>query len=388
MKKSQRIFVTITAFILIISFFMVMVASIQVRAETVNSLQKKLEESKKTKTQAEQKLNDVRNTKNNIVTEKNNIDKQIASVEDEVLSLSNSISKSDAEIAQKEIELTEAEKQAKEYDGLFKTRASVMYERGSATYLDVLFGAENFSDFLYKVEMVKQIVDYDKEILKKMSAASQVIRNSKTEIENQKSQKEYNLQILENKKTELSTSLAAREQVIAKLTSQEAEYKKVLDQADKEEAKLKSEIQSQLNKKGSSSSTKYTGGKLLWPTPSTTFVTSPYGTRFHPTYKRNIMHTGIDIGAGYGAAVLAAEAGTVLRAGWNGGYGKYIVIDHGGGIQTLYGHNSSLLVSAGDKVTKGQKIAAVGSTGNSTGPHLHFEVLINGQHTNPMGYFN
>ena len=118
-------------------------------------------------------------------------------------------------------------------------------------------------------------------------------------------------------------------------------------------------------------------------------ITSPYGTRTHPVTGRVKRHAGVDIGAGYGTNIYAANSGTVLVAGWNsGGYGNYVVIDHGGGITTLYGHCSSLCVSKGQTVTKGQVIAKVGSTGMSTGPHLHFEVLKNGSTTNPMSYFN
>ena len=164
----------------------------------------------------------------------------------------------------------------------------------------------------------------------------------------------------------------------------------ILDAADREEESLRREIQSLTSQSSSNSGTSaavYSGGALSWPAPSTTYVTSPYGWRFHPIQKRNKLHTGIDIGAGYGASVIAAEGGTVLRAGWNGGYGQYIVIDHGNGLSTLYAHNSTLLVSAGQVVTRGQKIALVGSTGNSTGPHLHFEVLLYGQTQDPMSYF-
>ena len=130
------------------------------------------------------------------------------------------------------------------------------------------------------------------------------------------------------------------------------------------------------------------GGTFAWPSVSS-YITSPYGTRVHPVTKTVKTHTGIDIGASHGTNIYAAASGTVLVSGWNsGGYGNYVVIDHGGGVTTLYAHCSALLVSSGQSVTKGQVIAKIGSTGISTGPHLHFEVLKNGSHTNPMAYFN
>ena len=124
----------------------------------------------------------------------------------------------------------------------------------------------------------------------------------------------------------------------------------------------------------------------MWPVPASQRITSYYGNRIHPVYKTKRFHSGIDIGVGYGANILAAADGTVTLAETNGGYGKCIIINHGSGLTSLYGHNSSLLVSKGDKVTKGQIIAKAGSTGVSTGPHLHFEVRVNGSTTDPLGY--
>ena len=136
----------------------------------------------------------------------------------------------------------------------------------------------------------------------------------------------------------------------------------------------------------SSNPVKYTGGRFAWPVPGSQRITSYYGYRIHPVYKTKKFHTGIDVGAGYGLAIVAAGDGVVTMATTNGGYGKCVIINHGSGITTLYGHCSTLLVSVGDKVTKGQTIAKVGSTGVSTGPHLHFEVRVNGSTTDPLQY--
>jgi murein DD-endopeptidase MepM/ murein hydrolase activator NlpD len=130
----------------------------------------------------------------------------------------------------------------------------------------------------------------------------------------------------------------------------------------------------------------YAGGVMKWPTPGYTRVSSPYGMRIHPIYKVKKMHTGIDIDAPSGAKIVAANSGKVILAGWNGGYGNCVIIDHGGGLATLYAHQSKILVSVGDKVQKGDTVGKVGSTGLSTGPHLHFEVRKNGSTTNPIPY--
>jgi Membrane proteins related to metalloendopeptidases len=131
----------------------------------------------------------------------------------------------------------------------------------------------------------------------------------------------------------------------------------------------------------------YAGGIFTWPSATSTRITSPFGYRIHPILKVKKLHTGIDIGAAAGTAVLAANNGNVIKAGWNNSYGNVVMIDHGGGIVTLYAHNSKLLVSTGDVVTKGQTIALVGSTGDATGPHIHFEVRVNGEYKDPMGWF-
>ena len=130
----------------------------------------------------------------------------------------------------------------------------------------------------------------------------------------------------------------------------------------------------------------YVGGDLAWPAPASTRITSPFGYRTHPILKIKKLHTGIDIGVSSGNNVVSANAGKVIKAAWNNSYGYMVMVDHGGGIVTLYAHNSKLLVKTGDVVTRGQKIALSGSTGMSTGPHLHFEVRVNGEYKDPMNY--
>lgn len=388
MSKKRRMLVTTMAVTALIAFLSTFVLSLvaSVKADTRTDLQKKITEAQKSKSEAQKKLQSIQNDKKAVEGEKERLDKSISSVNNEILSVTRAIEQNEAEISLLEQDIVRAESEIDQYNDLFKTRARIMYERGSGTYLDVLFSSQSFSDLIYKAEMVKQIVDHDKAILRKMADAKQIIVNAKQSVENQKEQKELNLKILEEKKEELRISLTAREAALQKLLANEEAAKKMYDRADAEEAKLKKDLQAQLAKESQQTPAKYTGGKLQWPCPSTYTITSSYGMRNHPIQGRVKKHTGIDIGGSYGASVVAAEAGTVIRAGWNGGYGQYIVINHGGGLQTLYAHNSALLVKAGDTVTRGQKIALVGSTGNSTGPHLHFEVLVNGVDTDPMAY--
>ena len=371
---------------------------ISVRADNVSTLKEKLERAEADKKEAQSKLDSIKSDKGDIQAQKSAIDVQLADVENQLHALYEDIAVTENKIAEKQAELDTAEQELTEYSDTYKERLRIMYENNDTSYLAVIFGAKDFSDLLYRIELVNQVVEYDKGIIKTLDDTRKKIEDAKTEIEEQKEVLVLNQQIQEQKAAELESVRAAKQTILDNLSADEEKYKEILDAADREEESLRREIQALTSQSSttqtpaasspsSSSAPVYSGGALQWPTPSTTYVTSPYGWRFHPIQKRNKLHTGVDIGAGYGASVVAAEGGTVLRAGWNGGYGQYIVIDHGNGLSTLYAHNSTLLVSAGQVVSRGQKIALVGSTGNSTGPHLHFEVLKYGQTTDPMSYF-
>ena len=191
-------------------------------------------------------------------------------------------------------------------------------------------------------------------------------------------------EVADGKKSELDGEVDKMNETIGKINGDIESLRAAYEQAEKEEMALKEQLKKDLS--DSSTESSYDGGTFLWPTPGYGTITSQYGGRMHPTLKVYKVHTGMDIGAPMGASVIAGADGTVIRAEYNVAYGNYIVIDHGGGYSTLYAHNSALLVTKGSQVSRGQTIAKVGSTGYSTGPHCHFEVMINGQHTNPAPY--
>lgn len=396
MRKKQKTLVVILAILALIAFLVPTIAPIlSARADTVSELKSKLSQAEKSRQEAEAALSGVKNKITDVKGQRQTLDVSISALENEIYSLSLQIEENEKEVRKVSEELAEAEQSREEYTEVFKTRVRVMYERNDLSFLNLLFGAKSFSDLLKRVETVSQIVNYDKAVLGRMQDAQNEIENKKAALEEAGKIVELNRDIQKSKKAELDASKAALNAVISDLESDEAAYRAALDEADAAEEALRAEIKAMTaaNPKPAptpapqSETVTDSGGRFCWPTPSTTYITSPFGTRYHPVQKRNKTHTGIDIGAGHGASIVAAEAGTVLRAGWNSGYGNYVVIDHGGGVQTLYGHCSALMVQSGQAVTRGQKIALVGSTGVSTGPHLHFEVLINGSYTDPMGYF-
>lgn len=216
-----------------------------------------------------------------------------------------------------------------------------------------------------------------------MEQTKKTIADNKAQLEQVRAQKVTRVNSLNASKSSLAAKSNEKNSLVASLNSSIAELEKQIKQQDAEEAATRAQIAKLQQQRPKVA---YTGGSMVWPVPSTTLVTSPYGYRFHPVLKYNRLHAGMDIGARTGASVVAANSGTVIKAEYNSSYGNHVVIDHGGGICTLYAHASRLLVSRGQTVKAGQEIMKAGSTGIVSGPHLHFEVLVNGKTTNPAAY--
>jgi len=261
-----------------------------------------------------------------------------------------------------------------------------MYEDNSSSYISLIFSGENLTDVLSVIELIKQLLNYDNNMYDNLIATRDSIDAAKKEIENEKAAYQQKQNTFLTKKKELQSLNAELSGTVSKLNNDIETYKKAHAEFERQEAAIKAELARTL-KTASSGGASYSGGKLAWPTPGYTYITSPFGYRIHPTLKVYKLHTGFDIAAPMNATVVAAEDGRVITAQYNSAYGNYIVINHGNGLSTLYAHNTKLLVSAGDQVTRGQTIAKVGSTGFSTGPHCHFEVLKNGTCTDPAAYF-
>ena len=377
-QRLKRIFAMLCAVIVVIAFLAsIVIPAMAVTQDQLNSAKQKTQEAKKNAQQAESK-------RKAALAEYNSIDKQISNTETEIDIIENQIEQTKSDITLKEEELKKAEEEYKEYEELFLTRARVMYENSDIKYLEILFGADDFSDFLSKLEMISQLMEYDKNILKKLDETKTKIAEAKVELENILVRQEENAKSLEARKSALDESLLKKKELLESATADLEKYKAIYEAAEKAEEALIRENAKALSY--SANPVKYTGGKFAWPVPGSQRITSYYGYRIHPVYKTRKFHTGIDVGAGYGLNIVAAGDGTVTLATTNGGYGKCIIVNHGSGITTLYGHCSTLLVAQGDKVTKGQIIAKVGSTGVSTGPHLHFEVRVNGSTTDPLQY--
>ena len=277
--------------------------------------------------------------------------------------------------------LSKAEKSLSERSIVLNKRIRDIYQNGQLSYLDVLFGANDFGDFTTRMDLLKRIMNKDIELIVKVKAERELILQKKAELENDKAAILQLEKAAKEKKKIIESSKKEREAVLASAVNErdtaEQSYQELLETSRKIEQMIR---RNQGSKDGPSGS-----GALMWPTDATE-ITSPYGWRTHPIFGTSRYHSGIDIGADYGDSVRAADSGVVIYADWMGGYGKAVIVEHGNGISTLYAHNSELLVGEGQRVRKGEVISRVGSTGYSTGPHLHFEVRQNGSPVSPMDY--
>ncbi len=286
----------------------------------------------------------------------------------------------DIELITKEIDAIEKDFEYK--NELFKTRMRVMYQNMNKSPLEIFIESKSFSEFFSRIELMSLIKENDEKLIKEIALGKEKTEIKKQEKLNELEKKATQLEKLNAKVSDIKTSRAEIESDIESQKSRLKEAEKKEDEMIALSKELESKI-AQLQDK----TTKYAGGVMKWPTPGYTGISSPYGYRIHPIYKVKKFHAGIDINAPSGAKIVATNSGKVILSGWNGGYGNCIIIDHGDGIATLYGHQSALLVSEGDIVKKGDTIGKVGSTGLSTGPHLHFEVRVNGATKPPLDYF-
>ncbi len=319
---------------------------------------------------------------------------QSSALASEIKSLENKIYASEVEINDLEKEINDLKQQivvkrdeldaklaeVDDQNNSLNLRLRTMYKNGEVGTLSVLLGSGSISDFLTNIEMVKRIYDSDARLLSRLEEQYDEIEAVKTDLVKMKNDLMIQQDEIEAKKAALAADQESVKAKKAEVDKDNKELEAQVDAMNKEANALTAKIL-QLQ-----STRDYIGGSMQWPASASRYISSPFGNRLHPILKVYKLHTGIDIAAASGTNIVAANAGTVMVAGWNNSYGYYVMLDHGGGIVTLYAHASKLLVSKDDVVARGQTIAKVGSTGASTGPHLHFEVRVNGKYQNPLKY--
>lgn len=363
------------------TFFLVSI--LPVYADEIDDARNQLQDVGQKINAQQSKLNSAKKQENTIMGQIQSIEKNIIQKENEIKTLEDKIEylQTNIAITEENIELAEADLQEKNQQ--LSDRLVYIYEKGDLTYLEVLLSATDLKDFLTRYDLLNMIVEQDIALIESINQQKKTLELNKSELEVQKNELLYAQDSEKSKREELSDQKQDKKKILTSVQQEKAQYEKALKELEQTSKELETLIRRiQAGTSGEQQGT----GVFTWPAPGYSTITSPYGMRYHPILKYNKKHTGVDIGAPSGANIVAADSGTVIQTGWMGGYGQVVVIDHGGGISTLYAHMSTIIAANGASVTKGETIGKVGSTGWSTGPHLHFEVRINGVDTNPMSY--
>ena len=379
MKK--RILAVLMVLVISLPFSVALKDQEEIILVSAESVQDKIDQAVKDKQDALDKMKAAEEDRDDIVAESEELELEIDLIQSEIFAIDELIAEAEEQIAEKEGEITELEEQIADQDEKFKECLRAMDETSAVSYIDLLLSSESISELLINLESINEMTNHDMAVIDEMTRLKNEVEQAKAEIELYREEQEDARELAVEKQGELEIKLAEKEDLIAELEGDIEKYSKVYEEARRKEEELKASLTF------SAPTSEYMGtGEFCWPAPSYTRISSPYGWRYHPIYKTQKFHSGVDLAAPGGSNILAADDGKVISAGWNGGYGNCVVVDHGGGVSTLYAHASRLCVSKGDIVTRGQVIAKVGTTGNSTGNHLHFEVLINSKTTDPMPY--
>ena len=322
---------------------------------------------------------------------------QIELTEEIIASLDASIEKTTAELEAAE------EEEAKQYE-VFKTRLRAMYENDTLTTLDLILSASSLTEYFSRMEAASSIASYDKELMQKLSDTRAYIEELKASLEQDREENEQQKEdlvdykrdlvnqnveldfLIEDLKEQTDFKQAELDEVAAQEAAFDKEIAELAEKIRKEEAAAAAAAAAANSSSSSSSASKYTGGTMTWPLPGYYTISSDFEMRDHPITGKYSQHTGIDLPAPKNTKIVAAASGTVVTVGYNTAYGNRVIINHGGGVQTLYAHMTSFAVSEGDTVSAGDVIGYVGSTGYSTGNHLHFSVLVNGSYVDPKPY--
>lgn len=392
----------ITALVLIL----VLAAGISIQASSA-STEKVIEDAASTKSlqeaqdekaqlekalkEAQSTIEDLKDSKGDIESKVTELNQQLIDISARITDLENQLTAKSEDIQETKDELAGAqEREAQQYADM-KVRIQFMYENGQTSYLEALLSSRNISEFLNSADYIAQIQSYDRQKLTEYQDTVESIVNLEAQLEQEYTDLEALKSTVESNKATVAAMMRQKESELADISGDiedaqsDADYYAAEIQAQEELIAAIKRAEAEKAAAGVEEHP-YTGGAFRWPCPSSTRVTSDYGTRVSPMSGASSNHKGIDIGASAGADIIAAADGTVTAASYSSAAGNYVMIDHGGGLYTVYMHASSLLVSPGQTVSAGDVIAKVGSTGISTGSHLHFGVSLNGSYVSPWSY--
>lgn len=403
MKKFIKInLIILVIFCLIFNFSYIEIWATSVDQETEN--QESEETNNENEENEEKDLDSLQLEKSELENQIENSNSQIQFIQGEVSSTVLEIAEINQTICDKQMEIQTLEAQEKDllayiekaekeleksnsrYDSqkeLLEKRLVAMYELGDTSYLDLLLSSKGIMEFFSNYYLIQEISAADSELLENVESEKKYNKALKEALETKK------LVLIASRETREKNSIALENMAIIKnsrlqeLNAEEAEVQRQIEEYQKEITSIETEIRLLAL---ANVSNRYVGGTMAWPVPGYTRITSQFGMRTHPITGIYKLHTGVDIGAPMGATFIAANDGIVTYAGTNRAYGNMVIVDHGGGITTLYAHGSEILVQAGQTVTQGTPVLKVGATGYATGPHAHFEVRINGEYVQPLDY--
>ena len=373
-------------------------------SELTNSVikekEQEIDKAKQEKKQLQNSLTDVKKLKEQLEKSKQDLtvyvqelDADLTAIQEKINELNDLITEKEKEIEDKTAELEEAQRVQQEQYEAMKTRIKFMYERGDTIYMELIFSSNSFGDVLNKADYIQMLSEYDRKLLDEYVAYANYVALCKESLEEEKEVLDEAKAAVEKEEASLNELIDAKENEMYKMSSdikskEQAikEYEADIAEQNETIKALEAIVAEERKKLAAEQGRKYDGGVFAWPAPSYTRISDDYGNRTHPILGTQQFHNGIDMAAPGGSAILAAYDGKVVAAAYSGSMGNYIMIDHGDSLYTIYMHASALYVSKGQEVKRGDKIAAVGSTGRSTGNHLHFSVRLNGSYVSPWSY--
>ena len=358
----------------------------------LDSIQQQVNQQNAAKADAETVIGSVSEQLRQIEEQLRQATAELGTIKEQRVSVENDITLNERQLA-------EAQKRLEGRETVFYKRVRDIYINGRLSYIDVVIGSKDFSDFANRLEVLKRIIDSDITLINEIKKERAEIEAHKQKLETDRAKLVELEKAALAKQAEIEQKKAERNVVLQKAQNDRATAMQAIEELNASSAQVSAMLKERQAARAAAAAAAQTSagqgqgasdnwvqgtGQLGWPVSGE--ITSPYGYRVHPIWGTTIYHSGIDIGVDEGTPVHAADGGVVVWSGWMGGYGYAVVIDHGNGLSTLYGHNSELAVDEGQSVAKGQVISYAGSTGNSTGPHVHFEVRVNGDPVDPMGY--
>ena len=370
--------------------------------ESIKKKEEEISKAKEEKKALQSGLTNVKELKKQLETSKANLTNYVAELDADLVTIQAKIDELKKLIAEKKEQITQKTKELEEalavqqaqYEAM-KSRIKFMYEKGDMLYMELVFSAESFGEMLNKADYIEMLSSYDRKMLDEYVAYAEYVALCKESLEEEKTVLDEAKATVEEEEASLNALIAVKEQEIYNVSSDIKNKEQAIKEYEADIATqnetikaLEAAVAEERKRLAAEQGRKYDGGVFTWPAPSSSRISDDYGMRIHPTLNIEQFHNGVDFAAPKGTAIYAAYDGQVVAATYSNTMGNYVMIDHGGGLYTIYMHASALYVSKDDIVVRGETIAAVGSTGRSTGNHLHFSVRKDGAYTSPWNYIS